>query len=826
MPAATPVSERRPHRRWWILAILGLGLLSLVGVLVLLPYVVSLERVRGPIIAQVEAALQRQVEVGAVHLQILSGLGVGLQDLTVYNPPGWQHPHVIKAGSLSVKIAWWPLLHRRLQITSLQLRNGQMILERDAQGRMNVGDLTASPSAVPPTSTAPLPKRQTSEPEQHPLARLLVSELALRGMDVTFVDRQIVPGQETTTTLGDVQLTVSDIAPGGPIPLVMTATWLTDRRENIRLRGTLGPIPASLTIEQVPFQLHLQAAEVLLSKLTPYVGAAFPPIQGRLGADLDIHGSLDHSVRLHGSLSLMQVEIRQAEGQGPPIPLPPLQSTYDFSVDFANHRAELTDIRATLAGLQTRLKGAIEQLMTKPRLDLQISTNTFAPGELLTQAPALRILLPAPLDLRGNVQLQATLKGSADDLRSEAHIELQEMILRSGALPSGPPEAGEVILETDQAQATLALHLVAAHPADLRLDARLQRGSVDYHSHTPAAAGKAVSPGSTPPSSAPQAPPTTALLPPVTLHGTVSIAEGRVQRARARQLGIEFSLRDGQLTSTQQMQLYAGSYEGKARVDLTQHEPTFALDGVVAGLDVGQALAELTPDRQTLRGVLSTDVHATGSGWAWEGIRQTLYAHGHAKITQATLRHLDPLPELVRSLQKLGERVGIIIDAQLDHDPFKTIESDWQIRQERIMTERLRLRGEGVEAVLDGSVGFDHSIDYTGKVFVPPKFVALRGRPSFLPQDNQGRLALPFTVKGTLMAPRVAVSEKALIGVVRQELLEKLRKRSGGRLEGLLGSPRSAEEPQRDPDQTQPESGDQPKRPNLPRRLLEEFLRR
>jgi AsmA protein len=833
MPTAMPALAQGLHRRRWLLVIAALVLAGVVGLLVLLPYVISLDRVRGPIIAQVEAALRRKVEVGNVRLQIFSGLGVGLKDLTISNPPGWSRQHIITAETLSVKIAWWPLLQRRLEITTLQLRDGEIWFERDAQGRTNVDDLAASPS--PTTQAAPTAPALTSSrdaPASHPLARLLVSNLELRDMNVTVVDRRLAPGRETTLSVSDVQLTLQDIAAGRPIPIEGTATLLADRRDNMRLRGTIGPVPASLATERLPVEVHIQAAEILLGKLAPYLGPALPLIGGQLSADLTLQGRMDQRLRLNGHLSLAQVEMRQNAGQGTPAPFPTLTSTYDLSLDLAQQRAELTNVRATLLNLEMTLKGAIEQLMTRPHVDLQLATNTFAPGDLLTQAPALKVFLPMPIDVRGNVQLQAVLKGAASDLRAEAQAELQGVALRSGALHGSPPETDGIRLEADRAQAALTLQLAAMQPPSLDVDVRVQRGSLDFPRHTPATAGKAAptrraSPESVRPTPSAPAPSAPAPLPPMALRGKISIAEGHLQRVTAQRLSADFSLLNGQLTSTHQVHLYGGSYQGTAQVDLTQREPVFGLDGKVAELDVGQALAVLAPDRRTLRGILSTDLHATGSGWDWEAIIQTLDAHGYATIAQATLVHLDPLPELARALQKLGERAGLSIDTQFDRDPFKRIEGDWRLHQGRIMTERLRLRGEGVEAVLDGSVGLDQSIDYTGKVFVPPKFVALRGRPSLLPQDDQGRLALPFTVQGTLMAPRVAVPEKALLGLVREDLLEKLRKRTGGRLEGLLGGPPSGgEPPQRQPDQATPEPENQPKRPNLPRRLLEEFLRR
>jgi hypothetical protein len=829
MAAATPTPGLRP-RRWVRMVLLSLlGLVSFVGLLLLmLPYLVSLEPVKAPIVARIEAALQRQVDVGTVRLQILSGLGLGLEDLTIYNVPGWQQPYFIKADTLSVKVAWWPLLLRRqIEITKVLLRDGEIVIERDAQGGLNFSALAApKPETlrILPTSAAQPPDGGGAASGSHLLSRFLVSEAALQNMKIIFVDRKVVPGQAITTTASNVQLTMSDIALGTPLPIEMAATLLTDRSQNIRMRGTIGPLPSSLAFDSVPINLGLQAIDVLLDTLGPYLGAAFPLTQGRLGADLNLQGSLDRNVRLNGTLSLADAIVRESVVQKTATPLPTLKSAYDISVDLAKERAELTDIQVNLSSLQATLKGAVDQLMTTPYLDLQISTNTFAPGDLLAQLPFLGALLPAPTDLRGTIQLQATLKGAPHNLRSDAQMDLKEITLRSGSLNGGTPDAGGLLLETDQAQAALTMYMVPPQPPSIQMDVRVQRAGLDYQAASPT--GKKAPPEPTSPGPAPEAPQAKPMLPPVTLHGKVHIAEGRIQHARAQEITAEFSLVDGQLASSQQMQVYAGSYQGTTKVDLTQPEPAYTLDAKVVGLDVGRVLDELTPAEKTLRGILSTDLHLVGRGWTWDVINQTLSGQGHAKIDEAHLATLNLIPELIQALQDLVGRTGLTIDTRLDHDAFKTIEADWDLRQGRILTERLRLRGEGMEAWLDGSVGLNRSLDYAGKVFLPPKFMALHGRPAFLPQDDQGRFILPFMVKGTLQAPRVSLNEKALIGGVGEELMEKVRKRLGGRLEGLFGTPPADEQGNQESDQPSQESEDRPKQPQGARRLLEELLRR
>ena len=116
-------------------------------------------------------------------------------------------------------------------------------------------------------------------------------------------------------------------------------------------------------------------------------------------------------------------------------------------------QAELTDVTINVSGVQATMKGMVHKFTTTPELDLRVATNTFTPGALLTQFPGVGSMLPAPTDLRGTVQLQATLTGVPHDLHSEAQVDLHEIALRSGAFNGGAQGDGGMLLETDKANA-------------------------------------------------------------------------------------------------------------------------------------------------------------------------------------------------------------------------------------------------------------------------------------------------------------------------------------------------------------------------------------
>ena len=825
MAATTPdlgMTPRRPVRK------LLLGLLGLVGcfllILVMLPYVVSLDSIKGQIVAQIEAALQRKVDVGAVRLQLLSGLGAGLEDLIIYNPPGWQQPYFMKAGRLTVKVAWRPLLRRQVEITKMLLSDGEIIIERDAQGHLNFTDLAVSkaePADLPPAQVHRSTSGGGARFGSHPLAGLFVSDMTLQNMQITFVDRMVVPGQEVITVVSNVQLHLTDVALGTPIPIDIMATLSADGSQSIRLLGSVGPIPENLAVESVPISVNLRITDVRLDKLMPYLGANFPLMQGGLGGDVKVEGSIERSLHINSTLSLTDAMLHERIMPGALKGLPTLTSTQDITVDLLTGQAELTDVEINVSSVRATIKGVVSTFTTTPQLDLQLATNTFTPGELLTQFPMLVSMLPTPTDLRGKIQLRATLKGTPHDLHSEAQIDLHEIALKSGFFNGGAQGAGGVLLETDQTNARVVTHVVNADPPRLHIDVRTQRLIFDQQGNNV--------PAPTPtPQSGPtaQTSPSKSRLPPMTLTGKVSIAEGRVRTLNFRQMMADLNLFKGILKTTQQMTLYGGSYQGAMQVDLTPSAPSYTLDAMFAGLDVGQVINDLTPTKNVLLGALDTDMRLSGQGFTWDVINKTLSGNGNGKITEAQLTTFNLLPKLVQLLQNVGGLAGLTIPNAWEHNPFRTIEGDWRLHQGKILTDHLRLRGEGIEVLLKGYVGLDQSIEYAGELFLPAKLIGLQGAPTLLRHDNAGRVILPFMVKGTVTAPQIAFDENALVDLAKEELVDTVRKRLGGKIGEIFGTPSAGDQQSQESDKIGDERGDRPKRPNLPEKILQELFRR
>ncbi len=200
MTSPTSATPRRPRGWGRTLLFFVIGLAALIiAVLALAPFLLNLDQIKKQVVDRAEQQLNRNVELGQVRLQLFSGLGAGLEQLTISNPQGWQSPHFVKVDTLSVKIALLPLLSRKIEISKIILSEGEIVVERDAQGRFNYDDLMTasadSADAAEPATKPTTPETPETPSGPSPLASLLVSKMALQNIDMKFIDQMVAPGE-------------------------------------------------------------------------------------------------------------------------------------------------------------------------------------------------------------------------------------------------------------------------------------------------------------------------------------------------------------------------------------------------------------------------------------------------------------------------------------------------------------------------------------------------------------------------------------------------------------------------------------------------------
>lgn len=402
---------------------------ALIVLLLALPYVVSLDSVRARVIAAAESGLHRKVEIGAMRLQIFSGLGAAVDKVVVHNKPGWESPALLSADRVSVKVAFWPLLSRRVEVRTIVFDGATLAVERDPGGALNVDDFTSAST------------RQSEPASRTAAAALLVSRIEISRGRAVFVDRKVSAGKTVSLALEDVTGRITDIGPATAARFDLAARLLADSGRNLSLAGSLGPPPAGKPLGESPFRAVFAAKSLALARLAPYVAAFAATDPGTLAIKATAEGAFLGMVNLGGNLAL--------DPAGPSSPIPSADGTFAMKLDWQKGTLVIARSLFEIASLPLAVEGRIDDLRKAPRVDIRIATTGDSPIDDVTGLPGIAGRLPDSVKLAGRVRVDGRIQGPSSDLTMRGSLDAAEL---------GVAVGGQPYLAAPALQATLDSH--------------------------------------------------------------------------------------------------------------------------------------------------------------------------------------------------------------------------------------------------------------------------------------------------------------------------------------------------------------------------------
>jgi len=162
------------------------------------------------ITAAVQKATGRQLTLdGKLQLAVFPTIRIALGSATLSNAQGFGTEPMAKIGSAELKLALWPLLSRRIEISDARLKDLELNLARDARGRNNWQDLGGGGNTAAPTGQA-----------GGGSAGLDLAVAAVEVSNARIVWNDAATGGRWTLT--DFGLEAQDFGPGKKFPLTMT----------------------------------------------------------------------------------------------------------------------------------------------------------------------------------------------------------------------------------------------------------------------------------------------------------------------------------------------------------------------------------------------------------------------------------------------------------------------------------------------------------------------------------------------------------------------------------------------------------------------------
>ncbi len=200
------------------LVIIGAAVLVLIlGVLLILPYVLDIDRYRPAIVEQIKKATGRDVEIESLRLHFLPSVHVSASNFRVKNPSGFPEGDTLLIESINIGVALGSLLGDNIEVTSVGLDGVELNLLSNEQGRTNYD------FSPPARGGNPSPKESAGS--ALPISK--IDSVTVRDVTVTsgsFYSRQkrVIPGW----TLTGLDLDVRGLDPAASDPLRSIETTL------------------------------------------------------------------------------------------------------------------------------------------------------------------------------------------------------------------------------------------------------------------------------------------------------------------------------------------------------------------------------------------------------------------------------------------------------------------------------------------------------------------------------------------------------------------------------------------------------------------------
>ena len=233
---------------------IGIGVLIavLVGVALLLPFIVDLNKYQEQYRPLIEDALNRKVTLQDIRLTIWPRLGARVAGFTVIEDPAFGTGPFASLSSVDVGVKLMPLLSGKVEVEEIALREPVITVIKNKNGVLNAATLGRKGVAASETpSRAPVP---SPDGPLKILALLAVDRVSLVGGKVTY--RDFSQAKPVDYVLQDMEFLLQSVHLGSS-PSFHLALTVQPMNLPVSLDGTFGPLKETADLDAINFQLAL-----------------------------------------------------------------------------------------------------------------------------------------------------------------------------------------------------------------------------------------------------------------------------------------------------------------------------------------------------------------------------------------------------------------------------------------------------------------------------------------------------------------------------------------------------------------------------------------
>lgn len=414
-----------------VLIAIGVIILIIIVAVAIFAATFDVNKYRGTIQSELQKQLGRQVTLGDMHLGLFPP-SLKVKDVKIAEDPRFNTAKpFVEANELDVSVKLLPLLHKAVEINSLNLQRPSVELIKNEQGVWNFASIGhpeqtgAQPTPPEPQQPAPAkgkhpakgkeqkpepsqPSNQgTSQPQQPSSSsgqRFSLGDLVIKDGQVSLTDMQ---KSKTPMVYDHIDVTLKNFAPNEPFTIDAAAHLPGAGNQEVRLQGKGGPLQQN-NPATTPFDGTLNLKQVEIAGLSKFLNSpALVGTNGIVSGETKIN-SQSGNANVEG-----QTTINNAKIQGNDVPYP-IVADYKLTDNLVSDLMTIHDATIKLGSTPVNLNGTMDSKPTPAQIDMNVKVPNASLAELAKLAAASGKALAPGTDVTGTVDANINAKGAAD----------------------------------------------------------------------------------------------------------------------------------------------------------------------------------------------------------------------------------------------------------------------------------------------------------------------------------------------------------------------------------------------------------------------------
>lgn len=381
---------------------IAIAIVAVIVILLVLPFLIPVNKFRPTIEEQASAALGRKVQVGDLSLSLIRG-SLGIDNLSISDDPKYNSGPFLTAQSVRVGVELLPLIfHQQVNVTEIVIEKPQVMMLKDPSGKWNFSSIGGNAPAEPK-------KAEPSSPSGNAAQSLSIEKIELKDGQITLGNTN----SRKRSVYAPVNLTASDVSMTSPVQVDFSMGL--PGGGTMKINGKVGPVDAK-DAAFTPQEVKLTVSALDLAKtgfLDPSLG---------LGGTVDMNANLSSQsgqMSTKGSLKLSKaVLIAGGSAAGVPAVL-----NFDTKYDMAKGTGVLNPSTVDIGNAKSHLGGTYKSEGDAFAVDMKLTGEGLPATELEAFLSALAVNMPQGTKLTaGTLNTNLHITGPTDKLVTDGNV--------------------------------------------------------------------------------------------------------------------------------------------------------------------------------------------------------------------------------------------------------------------------------------------------------------------------------------------------------------------------------------------------------------------